>query len=262
MFVQKERSKYRTREAVREIEVALLGGRRLGLVEMLGQSGTARRAVAAQTTELFAAPVYICRDLSLANAKTKRELDKIVAARVRWEGVCEEAYRQEKVSITPGMMAYAEYQVNEHGVTLVQNSNKEKRRNAMYEVQSDLQSIVLSTQSLIEESEELMETDLDRAEASCRNAHDLCKETLKKVEYFREESASRMYRATLPPGAQDSLLTSEERLNKIEEVRARQIMAANRENRNILTDVDEHTVATCASTATPCRRWTRILLAS
>ena len=99
--------------------MALLGpDDAFGLVEMLGQSGTARRAVAAQTTELFAAPVYICRDLSLANAKTKRELDKIVAARVRWEGVCEEAYRQEKGSITPGMMAYAEYQVNEHGVTL------------------------------------------------------------------------------------------------------------------------------------------------
>ncbi|CAH0370559.1 unnamed protein product [Pelagomonas calceolata] len=257
VFVQKGALKiFRTRESgAGEIEVALLGpDDAFGLVEMLGQSGTARRAVAAQTTELFAAPVYICRDLSLANAKTKRELDKIVAARVRWEGVCEEAYRQEKVSITPGMMAYAEYQVNEHGVTLVQNSNKEKRRNAMYEVQSDLQSIVLSTQSLIEESEELMETDLDRAEASCRNAHDLCKETLKKVEVLsRRKRVTDVQRATFRQELQDSLLTSEERLNKIEEVRARQIMAANREKTGtFLTDVDEHTVVTCTSTATPC----------
>lgn len=262
VFIQSGALKvFRTRETgAGEIEVALLGpDDAFGLVEMLGQAGTGRRAVAAQTSELFAAPVYICRDLSLANAKTKRELDKIVASRVRWEGVCEEAYKQEKVTITPSMMTNAEYQVNAHGVTLVQSVHKEKRKNALDETKSDLQAVVLSSQGLIEEADELSGEDkLDEAEVYIKQCYDLCRATLRKVEVLsKRKKIEDGPRATFRQSLGAALLSSEERLNKIEEVRARRLMAANRAQctpePSFLTEgsVAETIVTTC-STATPC----------
>ena len=108
-----------------------------------------------------------------------------------------------------------------------------------------------------------METELDTAEANAGRPTTLCKETLKKVEVLsRRKRVTDVQRATFRQELQDSLLTSEERLNKIEEVRARQIMAANQKDGNVPDRRRRAHGRNVHPQQRPARRWTRILLAS